>query len=144
MPQAGAVTIRRRPQAAANGDVFDVLLVRAKKNPEHWIFPKGHIEAGESAATAAVRELREEGGVHGRAAEIVGQSDYALGAKRIRVTWFLVWFESEGIAEEDRERVWLPLAEARERLSFDDMRACLDRLLAPTSASALPPAGGHT
>ncbi len=29
----------------------------------HWDFPKGHIEAGEDAQTAAARELQEETGV---------------------------------------------------------------------------------
>src|SRR4051812_14012705 len=29
----------------------------------HWDYPKGHLEAGESAWQAAVRELREETGI---------------------------------------------------------------------------------
>ena len=42
-----------------------VLLVRRAKNPDvgKWGFPGGRIELGETAAEAAVRELREETGV---------------------------------------------------------------------------------
>ena len=127
--QAGAITIRVRAGA------HEVLVVRAKKNPTDWIFPKGHIEPGESAAEAAVRELLEEAGVHGRADHAVGDSEYPLGEKRIRVTFYLVWYQSEGEAQEQRERAWLPLAEARERLTFIHMRQCLDRVIAQ-----LPPA----
>jgi len=30
---------------------------------QHWDFPKGHVDAGESDLAAAVRELREETGI---------------------------------------------------------------------------------
>src|SRR6476646_10984685 len=61
--QAGAIAVRK------SGAAHEVFIVRAKKNPGDWIFPKGHIEPGESAPDAAVRELLEEGGVIGRAAD---------------------------------------------------------------------------
>jgi len=50
--QAGAITMRGKK----------VLIVRAKKNPLDWIFPKGHVERGESLAETACRELAEEAG----------------------------------------------------------------------------------
>ena len=117
------------------GGAHEVLVVRAKKNPADWIFPKGHIEPGETAAEAAVRELLEEAGVHGRADHAVGDSEFPLGEKRIRVTFYLVWYQSDGEALEQRESAWLPLSAARERLTFEDMRQCLDRV-----AAQLPPA----
>ena len=51
VPQAGAIAFRIVDEAP------QIMLVRAKKTPEHWIFPKGHIEAGETAEIAAAREL---------------------------------------------------------------------------------------
>src|SRR5439155_23315265 len=66
--QAGAITIRRQ------GPTPMVLLARAKKNPLEWIFPKGHIEPGETAAETAVRELQEEAGVAGEIVRSIGVS----------------------------------------------------------------------
>jgi 8-oxo-dGTP pyrophosphatase MutT (NUDIX family) len=57
--QAGAVVFKIVDGAP------QIMLVRAKKTPEHWIFPKGHVEAGETAEIAAARELEEEAGIRG-------------------------------------------------------------------------------
>ncbi len=121
--QAGAIAVRLR-----NGEP-EVFIVRARRNPDDWIFPKGHIDPGEDAPTAAVRELREEGGVTGRAAALVGVSTYALGTRDVQVSYYLVWFEGEAPADETRERAWLTFAEARARLTFDDARAHLDAVM---------------
>ena len=64
--QAGAIAARVR------GDDTEFLLVTARKQPDEWIFPKGHIERGETAEDAALRELREETGV---TAELLGLID---------------------------------------------------------------------
>jgi 8-oxo-dGTP pyrophosphatase MutT (NUDIX family) len=41
------------------------LLVRPRLSGNEWVFPKGHIEPGESPEQAALREVREEAGVEG-------------------------------------------------------------------------------
>jgi 8-oxo-dGTP pyrophosphatase MutT (NUDIX family) len=122
--QAGAVAVRMRNGAA------QVLVVRAKKNPADWIFPKGHIEAGEAAPEAAVRELLEEGGVVGEAADLLGVSRFRAGDRQLKVSYYLVWYQTDGIAHERREKQWLPLDEARKRVSFDDARGYLDKVAA--------------
>lgn len=121
--QAGAIAVRVRQRTP------EVLIVRAKKNPTDWIFPKGHIEPGEDGPAAAVRELLEEGGVVGRAEELVGVSRLQIGAREVQVSYYLVWFEADGIAHERRESAWVPFPEARARLTYEDARRYLDLVL---------------
>ena len=52
---AGGVVYRR------TGAGYVVLLI--KDSYRNWGFPKGHVEAGEDAATAALREIEEETGL---------------------------------------------------------------------------------
>jgi 8-oxo-dGTP pyrophosphatase MutT (NUDIX family) len=61
-------TVRGRPMVAA---------IRPRGKPEGlWALPKGQIDAGESAAETAVREVREETGVSGRLVEKLGDVRY--------------------------------------------------------------------
>jgi bis(5'-nucleosidyl)-tetraphosphatase len=55
---AGAVVLRRRDGR------WQCLVLRAYRN---WDFPKGLVEAGEQPLEAALREVREETGLHGLA-----------------------------------------------------------------------------
>ena len=82
--QAGAITFRE------TSDGPEVLLVRAKREPHDWIFPKGHQEKGETLAETAVRELKEEGGVVGKPLKSVGVSTFRSGKEDVKVTYFLV------------------------------------------------------
>jgi 8-oxo-dGTP pyrophosphatase MutT (NUDIX family) len=54
---AGGVVVRR------GADGLVVLLIR--DSYRNWGFPKGHVEAGEEASDAALREVREETGLEG-------------------------------------------------------------------------------
>jgi 8-oxo-dGTP pyrophosphatase MutT (NUDIX family) len=117
--QAGAITVRKHRSAT------EVFIVRAKKNPSDWIFPKGHIEPGESAPQAAVRELLEEGGVIGRAEDLIGVSNIQVGSKEIEVTYFLVRFKAFGTAAEERETRWVSLEAAEALLTYQDARRFL-------------------
>ncbi len=61
-----------------------------------WDLPKGHIDPGEDAATAAVREVEEETGVKG--AKIVAPLCNTLHAYGVYGVWELkktYWFEME-------------------------------------------------
>jgi 8-oxo-dGTP pyrophosphatase MutT (NUDIX family) len=117
--QAGAIAVRK------SGAAHEVFIVRAKKNPGDWIFPKGHIEPGESAPDAAIRELLEEGGVIGRAEDLVGVSSLEVGTKEVEVSYFLVRFKAIGTAAEKRETKWASFDVAASLLTYDDARRYL-------------------
>lgn len=60
-----------------------VLLVRRKNEPDAglWGFPGGHVELGETALAAAVRELREETSVVGRPLHYITNIDVIIKDK---------------------------------------------------------------
>jgi diadenosine hexaphosphate hydrolase (ATP-forming) len=112
---AGGVVFRQ----SANG--LEYLLVRARKPPEAWVFPKGHIEPGESPDRAAVREVLEEAGVR---AVIVAP----LGTLRLNSHYaemFLMAYGSAADSSPERECAWLGFNPALERLSFEESRRLL-------------------
>src|SRR5688572_19007939 len=120
--QAGAVVYREDRRG------LRILLVRARRNPEDWIFPKGHIEANETAARAAVREAAEEAGVAGRmVAALRPLVTFTQDDRRIEVEYFLVEFEREVPGSEQREQLWLPPPDAVARLTHESARAVLER-----------------
>lgn len=123
---AGGVIVRRI------GGHPHVLLIRDRYH--HWGFPKGHLEREETAAEAALREVREE----------TGLTELVLGTRLQTIDWFfrfrgrlihkfchfyliespsgiVVPQEEEGITE----CVWLPLSEAIRAISYDNAREVL-------------------
>lgn len=130
--QAGAVVFRRA------GDGPEILLVRARKTPNQWIFPKGHIEAGESAEDAALRETREEAGVIGRAVKLLTPPlEFDSGAQRVRVRYYLVKATGDTRPSEVRDKKWCAPDAAAHDLSHDDARDLLRRAL-PAIRKELP------
>ena len=118
--QAGSIVIRldsKEPQ---------VLLVTARRNPRNWIFPKGHIEKGETPEEAALRETREEAGVVGDLIAPAGILEYGFLGANARVEYFLVQFRREaGPPEDGRQRTWCRLEDALERLNYKNSRKLL-------------------
>jgi ADP-ribose pyrophosphatase YjhB (NUDIX family) len=121
--QAGGIAVRR--DAAG----LSVLLVRAKKDPTVWIFPKGHIEPGETAEAAALRETREEGGVEGELIGEIGEPlEFTSGRELVRVRYFLIRAVAESASTDGREKRWLPFDEARRTLAFENAQRLLDEI----------------
>jgi bis(5'-nucleosidyl)-tetraphosphatase len=120
--QAGGIVFR--PAGGTPGAV-SVLVVSSKKEPGHWIFPKGHVERGESAPQAALRETGEEAGVDGDLLGPVGALEFDWRSKRYRVEYFLIRARSETNRTDGRTKVWLPFDEALARLTYEDTRRLL-------------------
>ena len=123
---------------------FELAAIRPAGKPEGlWALPKGRIDPGEDAETAALREVAEETGAHGRSLGKLGDTRYVYTwrGKRIFkvVSFFLVAYEGgelgeipEAFRHEVADVQWLPLADAGSLLAYggerDMARAAAARL----------------
>ena len=112
---AGGVVYRR------NGEAVEYLLVPAASSPGEWVFPKGHIEAGETPEQAAVREVAEEAGVDGEIESALGAIDLPRGRSQM----FLMRDTGPSRNAAERERLWLPYEEALRKVTFEESRALI-------------------
>ena len=101
----------------------------AKDNPAHWIFPKGHIEHGESAEAAAVREVREETGVEATPRTFLGTTRFSFDEDVIQVAFYLLRYCRSISKGEERKIRWCTYHEALTLLSFEDLKALLRKSL---------------
>jgi 8-oxo-dGTP pyrophosphatase MutT (NUDIX family) len=118
---AGGVVVRR------DSDELRFLLVTARRQPGLWVFPKGHIESGETPEQAAVREVLEEAGVEATIISPVGATEFRSARGPVRAQFYLMDFVSEGSPGEDRRRAWLTGDEARRALIYEDARLLIAR-----------------
>jgi 8-oxo-dGTP pyrophosphatase MutT (NUDIX family) len=109
-----------------------------------WALPKGLIDAGETGALTAVREVAEETGLTGTIQEKLGDVRYVYTRRGVRVfkvvSFFLLRWRSGRIGElppgmelEVAEARWLPLEEAPRLLAYGG-----EREIAKEAIAALP------
>lgn len=123
---------------SAGGIVFKgkkVLLTKHSQN-HHWSFPKGLIDPGQTSQEAAVREVREEGGIAAEILDRVGYSKYvySLNGEKIFkvVTYFLMKYKSGDPKDHDwevEEAGWFEVDEALEQLTFSQDKDLLKKAL---------------
>jgi len=133
---------------SAGGIVVDergfVLLIRARdlRSRPVWTLPKGTINAGESSADAALREVREETGYR---CEVVRELEpvtywFQRDGRRIRKTvrWFLMRpLEKAGEHDHEVDEVaWADRADALTRLRYDSDRRLIGAMPEGPTSSA--------
>jgi 8-oxo-dGTP pyrophosphatase MutT (NUDIX family) len=117
--QAGAVVVR------LDGPAPLFLLVKARRDPTVWIFPKGHVEDGETAEQTALRETQEEAGVIGRILAPLGALEFESVGRPLHVEYFLVELLGDAAWSERRPFVWGTYGETRARIEFPSARKLL-------------------
>lgn len=148
IPLPSALRTRRRPLTAEETSAGGLVINEAAQPPQAaligrldrrgrlmWSLPKGHLEAGESAEQAAVREVREETGVEGAIVEPLGTIDFWFVAdgRRIHKTvhHFVMRATGGSINADDPEVAtveWFPLDRIESLLAYADERRLM-RLL---------------
>jgi ADP-ribose pyrophosphatase YjhB (NUDIX family) len=118
MTHSGAVTFRmtdRRP----------LFLAVSSSTGVHWVLPRGHIEAGETAEAAALRELREEAGVVGEIVAPLSPQRFEKSGEKVIAQYYLVHAVAETQAMESRRAQWVDGGAALQVLSFEEARRAL-------------------
>jgi ADP-ribose pyrophosphatase YjhB (NUDIX family) len=133
--------VRAQRETSAGGVIYRwrdetpyILLIR--NGHRQWGLPKGHLEAGETPARAALREVKEE----------TGLADLVLGPALPTIDWFFrahgrlihkychfyLIEAPTGDPEPQRDEgitacSWVPLREALEQISYENARVVLLR-----------------
>src|SRR5690349_10708665 len=125
MLAAGAVVSRKGPE---------VLLVHRPKYDD-WSFPKGKLDPGEHATTAAVREVAEETGLDVRLGPPLPDQHYQVAAGPKVVHYWAGRVEGGDDVSTYRpnaeidEVAWVPLDKAAARLTYPHDRDTLEHFL---------------
>jgi 8-oxo-dGTP pyrophosphatase MutT (NUDIX family) len=101
---------------------------------KHWDYPKGHLEEGETAWQAAVRELREETGIRQVDRVTRFQRDmhyFFVSSKKGPITKTVTYFLGETrtlevvVSDEHSGYAWLAYEDAMQRLTYENAREML-------------------
>src|SRR5437016_1893774 len=155
MPRASSTRRPRLPrvdETSAGGLVLDLsgpvpmgaLIGRTNRRGRLlWSLPKGHLEEGETAEQAAVREVEEETGIAGEIIGELGTIDFWFVAdgRRIHKTVHHYLLRATGgeLSDSDvevTEVAWVPMPEIGSKLAYSDERDLMDeasRLLRRTA-----------
>jgi len=151
-PRRGAPTVE---ETSAGGLVIDrsgsapraaVIARLNRAGRMEWCLPKGHLERGETAEQAAVREIEEETGIRGTIVGSLGTIDYWFSVDGRRVHKMVHHYLLEAVGGElsiegdpDHEAIdvaWVALEELNTLLAFPNERRIAREATARLAGSA--------
>jgi len=120
-------------------EVYEVAIIAVGSN-RRWQLPKGLIDAGESAETAALREVREEAGIETELLAPIEKIEYwyfgEQRGERMRfhksVHFYLLAYRRGEVENHDAEVIearWVNAVEAIEMLAFKGEKVVLEKAL---------------
>ena len=118
LTHAGGVVFRSQ-------DKQTLYLIVSSSDGQNWVLPKGHIEPGESADAAALREVVEEAGVAGEIVQPLSTRPLIKSAQNCWVKYFLIREIATAEATESRALRWEDERAAFELLTFPEAKAAL-------------------
>jgi ADP-ribose pyrophosphatase YjhB (NUDIX family) len=134
-PQCGSpIELYRNPFPTVDVVVLregKVLLIERTNYPEGWALPGGFVDYGESAESAAARELEEETGLHARSLKLLGV--YSTPGRDPRFHTLTVVYvglaDGDPVAGDDAGDVrWWPENGLPDNIAFDHRQIIQDAL----------------
>lgn len=122
---AGAVLYRGD---ATDPQSLEVAVIH-RPHYDDYSLAKGKIDAGESLVTTAVREIKEETGYDVRLGKLLGRVNYPVGDRtKVVYYWTAEVLGGEFVPNKEVDSIeWMPLAQAKEKLSYDVDRSVLEK-----------------
>ena len=119
--------------AVRGGRAVTAVIARRNRGGRlEWCLPKGHLEGSETPQQAALREVAEETGIHGRIIRHLASIDYWFSGNDRRVHkvvhHYLMGYESGTISvdgdpdHEAEEAAWVPLRDVSRQLAYPNER----------------------
>jgi 8-oxo-dGTP pyrophosphatase MutT (NUDIX family) len=125
---SGAVVYRKN-----NGEI-EYLLLESQNKGHFWGFPKGHVEGNETLEETAIREIREETQLVlpiDTSFHVYTEYDLPNGNRKQMTLYTADLTQNEDIhlqAEEIKNCGWFNYKDARERLTYDNLKELLDQV----------------
>jgi 8-oxo-dGTP pyrophosphatase MutT (NUDIX family) len=137
---AGGVVVRKEPGA-------EPLFLLIRDSYQNWGFPKGHVESGERAEDAALREVAEETGVE--RLSMLGEIDQIEWVFRFRgqlihkvCHFYLMETVDARTSPQRAEGItacrWMPFDEAQSLIGYENARTVLRRARELLDAPSAP------
>ena len=125
---SGAVVYRKN-----NGEI-EYLLLESQNKGHFWGFPKGHVEGNETLLETAQREIREETSLVlpiDTSFSVYTEYDLPNGNRKHMTLYTAELPEDEDLhlqAEEIKNAGWFDYQDARQRLTYDNLKELLDQV----------------
>ena len=117
--KAGGIVVRQ-----VNGDKYIAMMYRPEC--DDWTFPKGHVEKGEDAYKASIREIKEEVGIDVSNGIELPDEIYTneKNPNGIIVKMFLYESSIEQLTckDDECEPHWVPIVEVENKLSYKNLK----------------------